>query len=202
MLTIILLSLVLTVILSPLIVGAILLIPHFMMIFKRKKMIKRLASVASEVGFELHALRPLVSLSGNRAHCYDLLILSRDRAFAIKLWSSFWHDRELLVLPDGRYTERRHIPAAMYHGERHYVLRGAIHRVRVTKENFKVRPAVSVTRVLLYHPPYKAAHIIADGRAVDITVGTRLWGKTVHTPESLAELLQGRNDRSAKQNDC
>ncbi len=198
----ILVILALTVILSPFIIGAILLMPHAVMIVKRRITLKRLADVANGAGFEVHSLRRVAYFSSNRSEGYDLLFLSKERAFAVKLWSAFSPDRLLFVAEDGSYREGRRIPEVMSENKvekKHYVLHGSVNPAPITKRNFKVRPAVTVDCVLLYFPPYRSARMRVNGKIEDIRDGARLWGKTVYSPDGFADLLAKSGEKETEQ---
>ena len=66
----------------------------------------------------------------------------------------------------------------------------------MTNDNFKVRPAVTVSRILLYHPPYKAAHLIVDRKPVELREGIKLWGKTLCTPDGFEQMLLRERSKS------
>ena len=135
--------------------------PYIAVVIKRRKMLGRLVSVASENGYRVRPLHKFVCFSPNGGGKYDLLIQNKTHAYPVKLWSTAKRSSTLIVKRNGRYYETYGVEDPMkIHKAGKHTVKGSERVVRPTQENYKVKQGKTVTPVLLFYPCNKSA--VAD----------------------------------------
>ena len=187
------------VILTLLVVAGVL-SPYISVAVKRKKMIKRIVSVARASGFRVRALHRLVCFSFNRADGFDLLIENREQAFAVKLWSTARKNSVLVIRGDGSFYETQSVPEPFAPGEKpEHQLRGRAKSVPITKQNFKLKKGKPITAIMLYYPSNKEAVVdFGNGRIAQLEMGDRVFDKILCSPARLEKMLKSNAPESAQ----
>ncbi len=172
----------------------ILLSPYIVSVCKRRRMLSHLTSVAKDSGFRVHRLHRLVSLSRNRAPYYDLLLESKERAYAVKLWSATNMHASLIIGEDGTFCERAMLPPTLdtdsAQSRAHTTKRRSVPR---TRKNFKIKEGKPLECFMLCYPQNKAVLIEGRGGRRTLQSGERIFDKILCTPKYLLELISNNN---------
>ncbi len=165
--------------------------PYIVIVYKRRRMLKRLKYVAHASGFRVRHLHRAVCLSLNRTPKYDLLFENRDRAFAVKLWSATRRDSSLVILPDGRVAQVSKVPTELHtdEGKDRTVITGMARRLPRTKQNFNVKKDKPVDKFLLCYPPNKNIFVWQGGKRIKLSWGATLFGKVICLPSEFERML-------------
>ncbi len=164
--------------------------PYIIIAVKRARVLRRLSAAAKKSGFRVRRLHRFVCLSFNRAPRYDLLFESRERAFAVKLWSATNARGTLVINADGRAYERASLPPELdTEAERERIYTTRARRVPVTRSNFRIRQGKEIEYILLYAPQNKSA-VLSNGKGHRaLHNGERVFGKLLCTPKYFEEIL-------------
>ncbi len=185
-----------------LLLAALVLSPRVISICKRKKMLARLTQTAEKNGFRVLKLHRFVYFARNRAQMYDVLFESRERAFAVKLWSAVNIRATLVVDERGGVRESAVLPPELdthLAGERVHTAK--YKRVPRTRCNFKLKENKPTEYIMLYYPQNKAAVLQKGGQKKYLKSGDRIFDKILCTPKYFAEMLTKANTKNVNKTD-
>ena len=164
--------------------------PYIAVVIKRRKMLRRIVSVASENGYRVRHLHKFVCFSPNGGGKYDLLIQNKTHAYPVKLWSTAKRSSTLIIKRSGRYYETYGVEEPMkIHKVREHTVKGFERMVRPTEENYKVKQGKTVTPVLLFYPCNRSAFADLGDSRRKIEFGDKIFKKTLCTPTMLQKML-------------
>ena len=174
-----------------LLVAAAIISPYINVVLKRRKMLKRICGIARQLGYRVRALHRFVCLSQNCSSKYDLLFENKDRAFAVKLWSSAKKNSVLVINQNGTFYETQSVPQPLEPLKKQSCeLKSRVRGVPVTRENFKVKNGKYVEQILLYYPRNKEITVrFDDGNVGELEVGDKIFNKILCSPAKFEALL-------------
>ena len=175
-------------------VALLALFPYILIAYKRKRMLSRVVRIATRSGFRVRKLHKFVCFSPNRGKKYDLLFECKTHAYAVKLWSAT-KKGSTLTIKNGMISESVRVPGEMLSAEQTKKLATRYKGVPVTRNNYKVRRGKPVLGVLLCYPPNKEIVIVGKTGSKRLSVGDKLFDKTIYFPGNF-EGLFSKNDMS------
>ena len=170
--------------------AALLASPYICVVFKRRRMIKRLIRVATQAGYVIRPLHKFVCLSLNTSGRYDILIQNKTHAYPVKLWSTARRNSILVIERDGRFFETSRVADPIKTDKSaEYTVNGRARRVKPTVKNFRVSKGKTVEPLLLYYPCNKRAVADLGISHRRIAFGDKIFGKILCSPPMLEKML-------------
>jgi hypothetical protein len=169
-----------------------LLFPYGWSTYHRLRLIGRLRKKGEQFGIALHPLRRLPYVSKNLSTQYDFYMEGADVIYPVKLFSSCYRGRSLIVGPDGRIAERRTVRAPLEprRGARERkVSLGKWHAVPMTKPPKLGKAGKRIVPILLNYPTYDCILHRQEGKEILLTQGSILFQKRIETPSTFEKLL-------------
>ncbi len=174
--------------------------PRIISVCKRKRMLARLTQTAERNGFRVRRLHSFVYFARNRAQVYDVLFESRERAFAVKLWSATNIRAVLVVDERGGVCERAVLPPELDTHRAHERVHIAKYKpIPRTRCNFKLRENKPTEYIMLYYPQNKAVVLQKGGQKKYLRSGDRIFDKILCTPKYFANMLAEDSTKNVKE---
>ena len=157
----------------------------------KAKMLKKLMEDSDKLGYKYRKFYKSIFFVHNRSQKYDFVIYNEERLYAVKLWSSYYVNTNLLVSRDGKAREfrrTRHVFSNEENGEKW--LKGISYRIKPTRLDEKYKRGREVVRVLLIYPSYKRVIYNNGTTNTRILGGEKIMDKLLFSPFSFTNDLK------------
>lgn len=189
---VVIVTIVVLAIFSPILVSAIILFPYIRVGVARARVLLRLKSVAQERGYIFRPLRRFPFLSLNTSRGYDFLLIGKQKILAVKLWSAVSVQCTALIKRDRTLLERTVVPEPIAAGDKQRrTVRIKKRRFPMLERNFPAQSKRPVETVILYCPKYAATYVQSEngGKNVKLELGTKLFGATLCDENTIYRFL-------------
>ncbi len=167
-------------ILSPFIVAGIILFPYVRAGVARARIFFELRHAAKQRGYVFKPLRRCGFLSLNTSRGFDVLLIGKQKIFAVKLWSAINVQNSALVRPDRTLLERSVVPEPLTpDGKQRRAVRIKKRAFPDLTRNFPPSRRREIELLILYAPKYSSTYVQVGEKNLPLRLGEKLFGATV-----------------------